>query len=100
MTRVVLRIASLLLLAATAHAQTTTIELLDAGYHVATRRTVNVLLTSCETITGKVVVFRPPGHDRLSDYALSNEQFRYLELDDRTLLINSAHIVALTEVTS
>jgi hypothetical protein len=31
MTRVVLRIASLLLLAATAHAQTTTIELLDAG---------------------------------------------------------------------
>jgi hypothetical protein len=73
---------------------------LDAGYDVATRRTVNVLLTSCETITGKVVVFRPPGHDRLSDYALSNEQFRYLELDDRTLLINSAHIVALTEVTS
>jgi len=27
------------------------------------------------------------------------ERFRYVELADRTLLINSAHIVALTEVT-
>ena len=40
----------------------------------------------------------PPGHDRLSDYAQIDERFRYVELADRTLLINSAHIVALTEV--
>jgi hypothetical protein len=71
---------------------------LDAGYDVATRRHVKVLLTTGEAIVGDVVVFRPPGHDRLSDYAHLDERFRYVELDDRTLLINSAHIVALTEV--
>ena len=71
---------------------------LDAGYDVATRRLVKVLLTTGEVVTGHVVVFRPPGRDRLSDYAHIDERFRYVELADRTLLINSAHIVALTEV--
>ncbi len=74
-------------------------EQLDAGYDVATRRLVKVLLTNGEEINGHVVVFRPPGRDRLSDYAHIDERFRYVELADRTLLINSAHIVALTEVT-
>lgn len=73
---------------------------LDAGYDVARRRRVRVLLTTGETVTGNVVVFRPPAHDRLSDYAQVDEKFRYLELEDRTLLINSSHIVALTEVTN
>lgn len=73
---------------------------LDAGYDVATRRHVKFLLTTGESITGHVVVFRPPGRDRLSDYAHIDERFRYIELADRTLLINSAHIVALTEVAS
>ena len=36
----------------------------------------------------------------LSDYAQVHEQFRYVELADRMLLVNSAHIVALTEVQS
>lgn len=71
---------------------------LDAGYDVATRRHVKVLLTTGETIVGHVVVYRPIGRDRLSDYARLDDRFRYVELDDRTLLINSAHIVALTEV--
>ena len=73
---------------------------LDAGYDVATRRLVKVLLTTGEVVTGHVVVFRPAGRDRLSDYAHIDERFRYVELADRTLLINSAHIVALTEVHS
>ena len=73
---------------------------LDAGYDVATRRLVKLLLTTGEVVTGHVVVFCPPGHDRLSDYAHIDERFRYVELADRTLLINSAHIVALTEVHS
>jgi len=73
---------------------------LDTGYDLATRHHVQMLLTTGETLTGNVVVFRPPGHDRLSDYARVEEQFRYLELTDRSLLINSAHIVALTEVSS
>ena len=71
---------------------------LDSGYDVATRRQITVVLTNGETITGHVVVYRPPGHDRVSDYAHIDERFRYVELADRTLLINSAHIVALTEV--
>jgi hypothetical protein len=71
---------------------------LDAGYDVATRRLVKVLLTSGDVVTGHVVVFRPPGHDRLSDYTQIDERFRYVELADHTLLVNSAHIVALTEV--
>ena len=71
---------------------------LDSGYDVATRKQIKVVLTTGETITGHVVVYRPRGHDRLSDYALIDERFRYVELADRTLLINSAHIVALTEV--
>jgi hypothetical protein len=71
---------------------------LDAGYDVATRREVKVLLTTGEEIVGHVVVMRPPGHDRLSDYTQIVDRFRYIELADRTLLINSAHIVALTEV--
>jgi hypothetical protein len=73
---------------------------LDAGYDVATRRLVKVLLTTGEVVMGHVVVFRPLGRDRLSDYAHIDERFRYVELADRTLLINSAHIVALTEVHS
>jgi hypothetical protein len=71
---------------------------LNAGYDVAARHTVQMLLTTGDTVTGKIVVFRRPGRDRLSDYARIEEAFRYLELDNQTLLINSAHIVALTEV--
>ena len=71
---------------------------LDTGYDVATRRHIKVLLTTGEAIAGDIVVFRPAGHDRLSDYAHMDEPFRYVELADRTLLINSAHIVTLTEV--
>jgi hypothetical protein len=71
---------------------------LDAGYDVATRRHVRILLTTGEEIVGDVVVMRPPAHDRLSDYAQIEERFRYVELADCTLLISAAHIVALTEV--
>lgn len=73
---------------------------LDAAYNVARRRQVKVLLTTGEVINGQVVVMLAPGHDRLSDYAHIDERFRYVELSDRMLLINSAHIVALTEVPS
>lgn len=71
---------------------------LDASYHVATRRTAKLLLTTGEEITGNVVIDRPPGYDRLSDYVAADERFRHVELADRTVLVNSRHIVALTEV--
>lgn len=72
---------------------------LEDGYDVATRRRVTVLLSSGERVTGQVAVYRPPGRDRLSDYAHLDDRFRYLEQADRTLLINSLHIVSLLEVT-
>ena len=71
---------------------------LEPGYDVATRYLVKLLLTTGESITGHVVVFLPREHERLSDYARMDERFRYIELPVRTLLVNSAHIVALTEV--
>jgi hypothetical protein len=71
---------------------------LDAGYDVATRRRVSVLLSNGERLTGTVAIYRPANHDRLSDYAQHEEHFRYLELADHTVLINSIHIVSLSEV--
>ena len=71
---------------------------LDAAYVVATRRTAKLLLTTGEEITGNVVVAGPPGQDRLRDYAVADERFRYVELADCTILVNAEHIVALTEV--
>lgn len=73
---------------------------LDDGYGVAIRRHVTILLSSGEHVTGHVAVYRPPGRDRLSDYAHIDDRFRYLEQADRTLLINSVHIVSLLEVTA
>jgi hypothetical protein len=72
---------------------------LDDGYDVATRRHISVLLSNGETVTGHVAVYRPIGRDRLSDYAHIDDRFRYVELADRTVLINSQHIVSLLEVT-
>jgi hypothetical protein len=73
---------------------------LDDGYELATRRHVTILLSSGEKVTGHVAVYRPHGHDRLSDYAHMDDRFRYVEQSDRTLLINSVHIVSLLEVTA
>jgi hypothetical protein len=71
---------------------------LDPGYSVATEREVRVLLSNGETIEGRVRVYRPTGRDRLSDYARMPDVFRYIETDEATLVINSAHIVELREI--
>jgi hypothetical protein len=70
---------------------------LDPGYSVATEREVRMLLSSGETVHGRVRVYRPTGRDRLSDYARLPETFRYVETDEATLIVNSAHIVELRE---
>ena len=49
-------------------------------------------------MTGVVSVYRPVGHQRLSDYAQVGDMFRYLETSDHTLIINFAHIVELLEI--
>ena len=71
---------------------------LDPGYSVAMERNVRMLLSNGETIKGRVRVYRPTGRDRLSDYARVPDMFRYIETDEATLVINSAHIVELREI--
>ena len=70
----------------------------DPGYGVAIRRVVSVLLTNGERITGAVRVYRPEGHDRMSDWARQPETFRYIETGDATVVVNFAHIVEVSEV--
>jgi len=70
---------------------------LDPGYELATERRVAVLLSNGETICGAVRVYRPAGRDRLSDYARSNDVFRYVEAPQATFIINTTHIVELRE---
>ena len=70
----------------------------DPGYGVAIRRDVSVLLSNGHRITGAVRVYRPAGRDRLSDWTRQPEPFRYLETPESTLIVNAAHIVAVTEV--
>jgi hypothetical protein len=70
---------------------------LDPGYDLATERRVAMLMSNGETITGAVRVYRPVGRDRLSDYARSNEAFRYVETPQTTFIVNTSHIVELRE---
>ena len=56
-------------------------------------------LSTGEQITGAVCVYRPEGRDRLSDWARQSELFRYVETDDKTIIVNSAHIIEISEGT-
>jgi len=71
---------------------------LDPGYDVATKRRVSILLSTGMRVAGMVSVYRPAGHDRLSDFAHVDVPFRYLETSDHTLIINTSHIVELVEI--
>ena len=69
----------------------------DPGYAIAKRRDIWILLTDGRRIRGVVRVYRPEGRDRLSDWTRQPETFRYIDTDEGTLLVNAAHIVAVTE---
>jgi hypothetical protein len=73
---------------------------LDPGYRVATRRAASMLLSSGQRLNGIVIVYRPRGRDRLSDFARAAEQFRYLETAGLTYLVNARHVVELVEESS
>jgi hypothetical protein len=70
----------------------------DPGYAVATCRAVSMLLSTGERVAGTIRVYQPAGYSRLSDWSKSRDQFHYLETDASTLLINSAHIVEVSEI--
>jgi hypothetical protein len=69
----------------------------DPGYAVAKRRDIWILLADGRRLRGVVRVYRPEGRDRLSDWARQPETFRYVDTDEGTLLVNAAHIVAVSE---
>lgn len=71
----------------------------DPGYHVAIERIVTMLMSNGTRLRGAVRIFRPQGRDRLSDFARTEETFRYLEAEQATYIINVRHIVELTEET-
>ena len=70
----------------------------DPGYDVAPRRFVSILLSNNQRMEGSVRVYRPEGHDRVSDWTRQPEVFRYVETPDVTFIVNAAQIVSLTEV--
>lgn len=70
----------------------------DPGYHVAPRQVVSVQLSTGQRLTGAVRVYRPEGQHRLSDWTKQPEIFRYIESGDRTLIVNTTHIVEVSEV--
>ncbi|HEX7137014.1 MAG TPA: hypothetical protein VF219_04180 [Vicinamibacterales bacterium] len=86
--------------------QLVTVRLVDAsdearlasGYDVATVRHVSMKLSNRVELQGTVRVYLPEGRDRLSDYARSTENFRYLESAEGTFVVNVDHIVQLSDL--
>ena len=72
---------------------------LDPDYSIATERAVRILLSNGSSVEGRVRVYRPSGHDRLSDYARAPKVFRYVETADGTVIVNADHIVEFRETT-
>ena len=70
----------------------------EAAYDVATRRSVEMLLSNGARLKGLVRVYCPRGSDRLSDYTRAEEMFRYLETPDALLAVNFRHVLELSEV--
>jgi hypothetical protein len=70
----------------------------EAAYDVATRRSVEMLLSNSTRLTGMVRVYCRRGSDRLSDYTRAEEMFRYLETPDALLLVNFRYVLQLSEV--
>ena len=70
----------------------------DPGYRYAITRTLSLLLTTGERLTGEVRVYRPAGRDRLSDWARHGQRFRYVETPTATVIVNVDHIIEAREV--
>jgi hypothetical protein len=70
---------------------------LEAGFSVALRRDVSMMLSTGTTIDGTVLVSGPAGQERLSDYIRASKQFWYVLTSRGTVIVNSNHIVELIE---
>jgi hypothetical protein len=72
----------------------------EPGYDVATPKSVSMLLSTGERLSGSIRVYQPEGYHRLSDWSRTRNQFHYLETDTCALLVNGAHVVEVSEVES
>ena len=70
----------------------------EPDYHIATERSVSVLLSGGQRITGSVRIYRPEGFNRLSDWARQSASFRYIETNGVTLVVNITHVIEIHEV--
>lgn len=70
----------------------------DPGYAVAKERLVSIVLSNGQRTDGAIRIYRPEGHDRVSDWTRQPETFRYLQSRAATFIVNAAHIVAVIEV--
>ncbi len=70
----------------------------DIGYNEAVRRVVSVRLSNGHQVVGTVRIYRPVGSDRLSDWARQADQFRYIETDQVTVIVNVAHVIDASEI--
>ena len=71
----------------------------DPGYDVATPRVAAIHLSDGRRVVGTVRVYEPEGRDRLSDWARNNpDQFRYVDSEQLSLIVNMAHVVKVSEV--
>ncbi|HEY7291551.1 MAG TPA: hypothetical protein VH583_17070 [Vicinamibacterales bacterium] len=71
---------------------------LDPGYDVATVRPAFLKLSNRMELRGLVRIYLPEGRDRLSDYARAPELFRYVETPEAIFVVNTAHIVELSDL--
>lgn len=70
------------------------------GYVVAPTHIVSLRLSTGEDLTGTVRVYQPEGHDRVSDWTREPEMFRYVETGTLTVLVNTAHVIEVSEFSS
>ena len=73
---------------------------LDPAYAMAQPHAVSLWLSSGHSLNGSIRFNRPPGQDRLSDWAESADRFCYIETEEGVLLVNVSYVVEIREVES
>jgi hypothetical protein len=73
---------------------------LDPAYAMAQPHAVSLWLSSGHSLNGSIRFNRPPGQDRLSDWAESADRFCYIETEEGALLVNVSYVVEIREVES
>jgi hypothetical protein len=75
-------------------------DVLDPAYAVARPHAVWLQLASGRRVHGSIRFNRPPGQDRLSDWADTADRFCYIETEEGALLVNVTFVVEIREVES